>query len=196
MRGENWLLVLEIERHGRFEDIAMSRKENNIAIPSVRSLIEAVRKDPEYMAKHAERERQRDAHAEEFAHLSAPVLSELAAAGFDFSSIDDLKRSGMRYQMAIPILIKWLPLLQNRGLKESIVRALSVPWAKPAAALPLIAEFKNADWYGNDSLKWAIGNGLSIVADDTVFDGWVEDWRGVPKVQPSRCSPFPLGVPQ
>jgi hypothetical protein len=26
--------------------------------------------------------------------------------------------------------------------------------------------------------------------------GRVEDWRGVPKVQPSHCSPFPLGVPQ
>ena len=26
--------------------------------------------------------------------------------------------------------------------------------------------------------------------------GRVEDWRGVPKVQPSCCSPFPLGVPQ
>ena len=26
--------------------------------------------------------------------------------------------------------------------------------------------------------------------------GRVEDWRGVPKVRPSCCSPFPLGVPQ
>jgi type I restriction enzyme M protein len=26
--------------------------------------------------------------------------------------------------------------------------------------------------------------------------GRVEDWRGIPKVWPSRCSPFPLGVPQ
>jgi hypothetical protein len=27
-------------------------------------------------------------------------------------------------------------------------------------------------------------------------DGRVEDWRGIPKVQPSCFSPFPLGVPQ
>jgi hypothetical protein len=25
--------------------------------------------------------------------------------------------------------------------------------------------------------------------------GRVEDWRGVPKVRPICCSPFPLGVP-
>ena len=25
--------------------------------------------------------------------------------------------------------------------------------------------------------------------------GRVEDWRGIPKVEPSRFSPFPLGVP-
>jgi hypothetical protein len=28
------------------------------------------------------------------------------------------------------------------------------------------------------------------------FIGRVEGWRSVPKVQPSRFSPFPLGVPQ
>jgi hypothetical protein len=26
--------------------------------------------------------------------------------------------------------------------------------------------------------------------------GRVEDWRGMPKVEPSCFSPFPLGVPQ
>ena len=28
------------------------------------------------------------------------------------------------------------------------------------------------------------------------YDGRVGDWRDIPKVQPSCCSPFPLGVPQ
>ena len=35
----------------------------------------------------------------------------------------------------------------------------------------------------------------SAEADQRNLAGRVEDWRGVPKVQPSRCSPFPLGVP-
>jgi hypothetical protein len=26
--------------------------------------------------------------------------------------------------------------------------------------------------------------------------GTIEDWRGIPKVKPIRCSPCPLGVPQ
>jgi hypothetical protein len=32
--------------------------------------------------------------------------------------------------------------------------------------------------------------------DERTLAGRVEDWRGIPKVQPSRFSPFPLGVPQ
>jgi hypothetical protein len=60
------------------------------------------------------------------------------------------------------------PLVTSQALKESIVRALSVPWARPVAALPLIAEFKSVKGL-DESLKWTIGNALSIVADDSVF---------------------------
>jgi hypothetical protein len=122
------------------------------------------------LAKHAEKERRRDAQKEEFANLSAPILSELTAVGLNYSSTEELRHSGERYEKAVPILINWLPLIKNQRLKESIVRALSVPWAKPVAALPLIAEFKNAVGLTSDSLKWAIGNALSIVADDNVFN--------------------------
>jgi hypothetical protein len=37
---------------------------------------------------------------------------------------------------------------------------------------------------------------ISVVHTDLPENGRVEDWRGVPKVRPSCCSPFPLGVPQ
>ena len=47
------------------------------------------------------------------------------------------------------------------------MRALSVPWARPAAAIPLIEEFLklSPDF---SSLKWAIGNALSVVGDESV----------------------------
>jgi hypothetical protein len=148
----------------------MNRKKDNIAIPSAREIIEKLREDPAYMAKHTEREQRRDVHRQEFARQSAPILAELAAVGLNYSSTEDLRHSGERYERAIPILIKWLPLISNQGLKDSIVRTLSVPWARPAAALPLIVEFRSAQGLTSDSQKWAIGNALSIVADDSVFD--------------------------
>ena len=49
------------------------------------------------------------------------------------------------------------------------MRALSVPWARPAAAKPLIEEFLklSPDFF---SLKWAVGNALSVVGDESVSE--------------------------
>jgi hypothetical protein len=58
---------------------------------------------------------------------------------------------------------------------------------------------------GNDSTvasskggSLCISNSRNFVlsADSSTVAGRVEDWRGIPKVEPSRCSPFPPGVPQ
>jgi hypothetical protein len=102
-----------------------------------------------------------------------PVLKDLAQVGYHLGSISDLRSGKYKYQVAIPVLMHWLPIVQNRDIKEEIVRALSVPWAKPVAALPLINEFKQAD-PDELELKWAIGNALSVVADDSVFSEIVE----------------------
>jgi hypothetical protein len=45
-----------------------------------------------------------------------------------------------------------------------------VPWAKPAAAPVLIEEFKAANDPTGEGLRWAIANGLAVVADDAVFE--------------------------
>ncbi len=147
----------------------MNSDEKYPFVPSTARLLRELRGDHAYMAKHAERERRRDARIEEFARLSKPILRELAAVGLSCSSIDGLRRSGVHYERAVPILIAWLPLITDPGLKEAVVRALSVPWARPVAAQPLIAEFLKAPGQGS-GLKWAIGNALSVVADDSVFD--------------------------
>lgn len=99
---------------------------------------------------------------------SAPVVAELNQAGFPVSWISDLYARKMNYAEAIPILIKWLPLIDNTDVKESIVRALSVSWARPSAALPLIREYAKAD-PASTNFKWAVANALAVVADDSVF---------------------------
>ena len=101
------------------------------------------------------------------------LLDELAEVGFPVVSLTELRTSGVRYRAAVPVLLWWLPVMSDRRVKEELVRALSVPWARPVAALPLIAEFGRVDERVDPTgtgLRWAIGNALSVVADDSVFD--------------------------
>ena len=99
---------------------------------------------------------------------SLPVLLELRAAGFDVDWISDLYAKKLDYRTAVPILLKWLPILENQDVKETIVRALSTRWAKPKAVDVLISEFYKTD-PDLISYKWAIANALSIIADDSAF---------------------------
>jgi HEAT repeat protein len=56
-------------------------------------------------------------------------------------------------------------------VKEWIVRALTVRWARPAAALPLIEEFHRTD---DEYMRWVIGNALETVADSSVAPQLIE----------------------
>jgi HEAT repeat protein len=122
-----------------------------------------------------------------------PIVAELAQLGFQLEGVSDLYkrlrpaeyeadgktlkiermsdlyREPIDYRVAIPVLIKWLPLVNDIAVKTELVRALSTKWAKPEAAQPLIEEFRKAPME-KVSFKWAIGNALSEVADATVFD--------------------------
>jgi hypothetical protein len=102
-----------------------------------------------------------------------PILVELALIGIETRSLAGLRQSGHEYSAAIPILTRWLALSTDPKLLEEIVRALSVPWAKPIAARPLIDAFIAADSAVSPSplgLRWTIGSALEVVADDSVFD--------------------------
>lgn len=116
--------------------------------------------------------RRRDAREAE-----EPLLADLAVAGYRLDSLDDLRRSRARYRAAVPVLLRWLPRVTDRDVKESIVRALSVPWARPEAARPLIEEFRRVDSTvdpDGSGLRWTIGNALEVVGDDSVFDKLVD----------------------
>lgn len=130
-------------------------------------LLDKLEKDPQYQARQKEQERQREQNVQEYHKVAAPVLRELVEAGFSISYIGELRHKRMNYKDAIPILMRWLPPIGDKHVKEDIVRTLTVKWAKPQAASLLIKEYKRAT---NHSLKWTIGNALETVADDSVFD--------------------------
>ena len=116
----------------------------------------------------------RDALIAASRQASAPVLVELAQLGFHLEWVSDLYNKRLDYRAAIPILIKWLPLVSDRAVKADIATALSVKWAKPMAARPLIREFRKAPQGEELGLKWTIANALSEVADASIFDDIVE----------------------
>jgi HEAT repeat protein len=97
-----------------------------------------------------------------------PILFELLQIGLDVQWIEDLYNKRLDYRRAIPILLRWLPRVENPAIKEAIVRALSVPWVRHTEAPKLlIEEFRKSD--DHLGLKWAIGNALSVVANDDIL---------------------------
>ena len=111
----------------------------------------------------------RQAKTAELKKALDPVIRDLRSAGCDMHSLDELRRSGKGYESAVPILLRWLPRLSNPDAKEGVVRALSVPWAKPTAGPALLAEFEKAPAEA-DALRWAIGNALEVVATPDLLD--------------------------
>ncbi len=111
----------------------------------------------------------REARITAFDEASKPILAELTESGVKVKDLSQLINQPIDYQGAISILLKWLPLVDNIDVKTTLVRALTVKWARPVAARPLIEEYLKAPMDETD-IKWAIGNALSVVADDGVFD--------------------------
>src|SRR4030067_1376873 len=104
---------------------------------------------------------------------SKPILNELSQAGFDVEWVSDLYNKHLNYRQVIPILLKWLLRVENKDVKVSIVRALSVPWArKTSAPRLLVNEFRRQ--FSDPNLQWVIGNALSVVADDELLNEIVE----------------------
>lgn len=125
------------------------------------------RQNLERILEEKEQQRQRTIAINKQAEI--PILEDLALAGFQIEWVSDLYSKRLNYKDAIPILLRWLPRVENLDVKETIVRALSVPWAKPMAAPTLVAEFHKMENESNTGIKWAIANALSVVADDNVF---------------------------
>jgi HEAT repeat protein len=124
--------------------------------------------NPDFVAQELQREQQRLEAVAKMRRVAAPVIAELAELGFELSSVDELPQKGVRYERAVPVLLKWLPAVSDPGVKEAIVRALSVPFAESAAPL-LVQEFRRAT-PDQAALKWAIANALAVVGDDATFE--------------------------
>jgi HEAT repeat protein len=101
-----------------------------------------------------------------------PLVSELRSVDPSVTSVWDLVNQPHDIRPLVDMLIGWLSRIDNPDAKEGIARALTDVAVRPAAAKPLVDAFRAVP--SEHSAKWAIGNALSVVADDSVFDDIVE----------------------
>lgn len=100
------------------------------------------------------------------------ILQTLRDSGIAISSLDELVNTSRPYPEAVPVLLRLLPTAREPNIREAIIRALTVKEARGIAAKPLVDEFRTST--ENWVRKWTIGNALSVVADDSVFEDLVE----------------------
>jgi hypothetical protein len=109
--------------------------------------------------------------------VPAAFVEDLERAGVSVESPWDLVKTKDPYPRAIPVLLDWLdrldvevPLYARESFREALVRSLAVKEARGTAAPALIAQFRRRD----ARHRWEVGNALSVVADEAVFDDVAE----------------------
>jgi len=134
-------------------------------------LVRQLENDPDYQARMAEKEAQREARHRAFLAAASPLLRDLESAGIataDFGVFVNrvvpgvLDPSTFDAGAATPILIEWLPRMTDPRVKETIVRHLKNSAAKGVAVDVLVSEFRAPD--SSDDYRWVIGDTLSYVA--------------------------------
>jgi hypothetical protein len=132
-------------------------------------LVAELEADPGYQERMRALEATGHRNAEDFRLASAPIVRQLADLGVHLDSLSDLpKLLNALDHRTITALLQWIPRVVNPHVKEELVRTLSDPRAKPEAAPVFLQEFKKEG--SSLGLRWALANGLEVVADDFVFE--------------------------
>ncbi len=97
-------------------------------------------------------------------------IREITEAGYPIENINDLMNIGPNEQYLTPIILKYLTEIDDGHYKGALARAMTVKGYKGVAPV-LIEEFKKDT---NDLDKWAIGNALCFIQDESVLDDMIE----------------------
>lgn len=138
--------------------------------------VEQLRRTPGFAAQEAERLALDRAHREQYDEDAAGLIQDLAAVGFNVRAVGALMDPSVGDRRALPVLIKWLPIVTYKHLRTELIATVGSKWAGPEAAQPLIQEFRRIDPKtdpGPYSIRSEIGLALSRVADDSVADDLV-----------------------
>ncbi len=128
-------------------------------------LLANLHQDSRWMQQQKAREKEEIARRAESAVEQRDLLRDLAREGYSLDTVWDLVNSSAPYPKAVPILLKHVSRPYSVGVKEGIARALTTELAAGEQSCNiLINEYKKLNDDGLNSLKWVIGNAISIVA--------------------------------
>ena len=99
------------------------------------------------------------------------VESDLEAHGIDttdFGLFSSVAPTHFDYEAAGPVLIEWLPRVDDPTLKETIARSLiGATGSARVAADALASDFRRVP---DDGTRWAYANSLAVLADASIAD--------------------------
>ncbi|MEO3929718.1 hypothetical protein ABGB07_38575 [Micromonosporaceae bacterium B7E4] len=109
------------------------------------------------------------------------ILSDLEEVGVRVNNVWDLVNTTDKYPEAVPILLSWLDRIHElpageprEKLREGIIRALSVPYARGLAAPAVARQFAEISNTAELGPRWVAGSALGVVADAGVADQVIE----------------------
>ena len=110
----------------------------------------------------------RESIVREFIRGEMPIIHELRKAGYGVYSLQEILDAKQVYEGMWPVLLRWFPIVEDVRIKDAIVGIMNSPKSpyRREIASSLIAEFPKEE---NDTIRWAIGNALVVMADDEVF---------------------------
>jgi hypothetical protein len=110
-----------------------------------------------------------------------PLLVALEAAGIDavdFGRFGEASFSTFDFERAAPILVEWLPRVDDPRVTLAMVRSLDGQrTARGEGARRLIDEFGRPEYAEESSLRWTIGNTLATLAGPADADAIIEILR-------------------
>lgn len=109
-----------------------------------------------------------------FREASAPILAELAQIGFPVESVEEIRRAALskrEYRAILPILLNWLPRVEDPYLKTAMLHALATRWAAPTALHALFNEYRNAT---SESIRSIAGDAIRVLASEAVGSEVIE----------------------
>lgn len=114
--------------------------------------------DPAHVARRAAQNDRREMREAEIALATQQLRDELSAAGYPVGTLDDLaKRYAPLSAQLVEVLLRWIPIVDDKVVKEQLVRALAVAENGFDGGV-LASEFQRSP---DAALRYAIANTLA-----------------------------------
>jgi hypothetical protein len=125
--------------------------------------------DPQWVAERDRREAERASRAAELQADESELVQSIRALGYEIDSVWDLVNNAPHpflerrfigpYERAYPLLIQHLRASHEPGVREGIIRSLTVRDGGATVESALLAEFESES---SPELRWVLANALRI----------------------------------